>query len=91
MVPTPLTSFLPPADRQLMFEWGGTCQSFACSFCVSVNAPTEPAGLPDLAPSGDDEVFISSELNSSIFACTQIQYSVPLQKKKKDFQLTEGH
>lgn len=59
--------------------------------CVSVNAPPEPAGLPCLVPTGDDEVFISSELNSSIFACTQIQYSVPLQKKRKDFQLTEGH
>lgn len=51
--------------------------------CGSANAPPEPAGLPDLVPTDDDEVFISSELNSSIFACTQIQYSLPLQKKRE--------
>lgn len=62
-----------------------SCLSEAALTCVVVPPP------PHLAPTGDDEVFISSELNSSVFACAQIQYSVPLQKKKqKDLQLTEG-
>lgn len=76
----------PPSSWQTADVWVRRDLSIICmQVCGSANAPPEPAGLPDLVPTGDDEVFISSELNSSIFACTQIQYSLPLQKKEKRF------